>query len=50
MRSILVVSSSIAIGVSAVGAAFSMLSGRADLFILALGLGVASVTIVEVSK
>lgn len=50
MHSILLISSSCALAVSTVGAVFSFLSGRADLFIFAIGLGIATVATVEVSK
>lgn len=50
MRNLLVVTSSLALALSTIGAVFSLMSGRADLFFFAIGLGVAIVTMVEVSK
>lgn len=50
MKYMLVVTSSVAIGVSVVGAVSSILAGRADLFAFALGIAVAAVAAVEVSK
>lgn len=50
MRQILLFTSSFALAVSTVGAVFSLMSGRADLFFFAIGLGVATVATVEVSK
>lgn len=50
MRNILMFTSSVTLAVSTVGALFSLMSGCADLFIFAIGLGVATVATVEVSK
>ena len=50
MRELLLITSSCALAVSTVGAAFSLMSGRADLFFFAIGLGIATVATVEVSK
>jgi hypothetical protein len=50
MKQVLLITSSFALAVSTVGAAFSLMSGRADLFIFAIGLGIATVATVEVSK
>lgn len=50
MKYMLLITSSIAIGLSVVGAVSSILTGRADLFAFALALGVSAVASVEVSK
>ena len=50
MKYILLITSSVAIGLSVVGAVSSILTGRADLFAFALGVGVAAIVSVEVSK
>jgi hypothetical protein len=50
MRQVLLFTSSFALAISTVGALFSLMSGRTDLFLFAIGLGIATVATVEVSK
>lgn len=50
MKSVLLITSSCALAVSTVGALFSLMSGRADLFFFAIGLGIATVATVEISQ